>query len=153
MLSAWDMERKIRSPSGRPAGVNRLVWELTGKILDAKQRLHLSDEQLAKTLGLASLSTLYGYRNGSRKSPSLLEFSSLAEAVGLTLDLTDGTELAVGPCERPHMKTEQEEDIIGWMRALPTDADRAELRRIVRRFYLSRTSGSRLPMTPAEQAE
>ena len=140
------MGKLRKAASGEKREVHPLVSALTGEIVrEAEKRL--TREELGKR-ARRNPSILYGWRNGNRKSPSLLVLQDFARAVGLTLTLSDSTGSQVGPCRRFHVGSEFERHLLAVVRALTTDQDRSDLLTIVSDFVLARTSGSH-PLEPA----
>lgn len=132
---------KRRVPGGETREVHPLVQSIVGKIV-ARMKTREGTAKLATR----HVQTLYGWLNGRRRNPSLLAVNDYAEAVGLTLSVSDGTSLE-GDCRRPHVVSDFEKTIIAMIRSLPGARDREELERVVRDFVLTHTSGSR-PLLP-----
>lgn len=64
-----------------------LVKQLTGEILRLAKERGWKDKDLAAAAKKRSASTFYGWRNKSRKNPSLLDLQAFAQAVGLNVGL------------------------------------------------------------------
>jgi transcriptional regulator with XRE-family HTH domain len=64
-----------------------LVKRLTGEIIKIAEANHWTREELAQRAKKKSASTLYSWRNGTRKNPSLLDLQAFALAVGLDVRL------------------------------------------------------------------
>lgn len=147
---------KPRKPRVISSADKLFVKEITGAIINrAEKELRLTREDLAAKAGKKSASTLYGWRNGWRQNPSLLDVQAYAIAVGWTLGLSDGSDSQVGSCRRQHVGTDYERHLLALVRAIsqgPSDKDRSDLLALVSNFVLERTSGTR-PLGPAEQTE
>lgn len=74
-----------------------LVKELTGEIIRRAEANGWTREELAQRAKKKSASTLYAWRNGNRKNPSLLDLQAFAQAVGMNVRLlSDGAYVADG---------------------------------------------------------
>jgi transcriptional regulator with XRE-family HTH domain len=64
-----------------------LVKELTGAIIRHAEAQGWTRQELARRAKKNSAVTLYAWRNGTRKNPSLLDLQAFANAVGLNVGL------------------------------------------------------------------
>jgi hypothetical protein len=153
MISEISVGKRRKSQAGSQRTVHPLVESLTSEIIKAAEAKELTRDELGKRArgSEGAASTLYGWRNGNRKSPSVVELADFARAVGLRLTVVDATVPQAGPCGRPHVSSEFERQLLASVRALSEPADQKELLTLVADFVLSRTSGSRPPEPAGEQ--
>jgi transcriptional regulator with XRE-family HTH domain len=143
VIFVTSVGKRRTSGVSAPRTVHPLVEALTAAIVKAAEAQSLSREELSKRAHRAA-STLYGWRNGNRESPRLLEIAAFAEAVGLHVALVGAT-VDPAPCGRPHVATDFERQLLASVRAITDPADQRELMRLVADFVLAHTSGARPP--------
>jgi transcriptional regulator with XRE-family HTH domain len=78
---------KVAETKAEAAAERDLVKELTGKIIALAEENGWTRQELAQRAKKKSASTLYAWRNGNRKNPSLLDIQAFAAAVGLNVGL------------------------------------------------------------------
>lgn len=107
-----------------------LVRRLTGEIIKRAEANGWTRDELARRAKKKSASTLYNWRSGERKSPSLLDLQAFAKAVGLNVGViddsastsSDGVKLNAGVEGR--LKAETQE-VVRLMESWPEDARKA----------------------------
>jgi transcriptional regulator with XRE-family HTH domain len=80
---------KVAETKEEAKAETELVKELTGEIIARAEKNGWTRDELARRAKKKSASTLYGWRNGTRKNPSLLDLRAFAQAVGLDVRLID----------------------------------------------------------------
>src|SRR5690348_15938234 len=84
------MGRRVKVETKQEARAEgELVKDLTGEIIARAEANDWTREELARRAKKKSASTLYGWRNGTRKNPSLLDLQAFANAVGLNVRLVE----------------------------------------------------------------
>jgi transcriptional regulator with XRE-family HTH domain len=104
-----------------------LVKELTGAIIARAVKNGWTREELARRAKKKSASTLYGWRNGTRKNPSLLDLRAFAQAVGLDVRLIDeslasGKDGTIFPLPEGATVTSYTRRLVAIMEQLPEQA-------------------------------